>query len=181
MRCSVRVAIVWLAPVLLAVGPEPGTAMEATCVACLDNCCNWAFSAELALYGAYRERRPINEYSWLYWEQYGFPPAPCREVLDDPRAYQRCATRAFDRCYKERCKGCGGGWRSWLPFQSLYSPNHYEDRQRWGVSGSKPVRLYPGQVIIIEKDGSKSEETPKTRGLPSNTSRTPERSVQAEL
>ena len=122
--------------------------MEATCAACLDNCCEWAFSAQTAQYASYWERMPVADYSWKHWEQHGFPPAPCREVLHDAAEYQRCVTKAFDRCYKERCKGCGAG----LPFQDYFRPG-YDERQRRGMaSRSKPVQLYPGQVIVVEKD-----------------------------
>ena len=65
----------------LAVMPRAGTAMEATCAGCLDNCCQWAFAAEAALYGTYSERMPIDAYSWQRWEQHGFPSAPRREDL----------------------------------------------------------------------------------------------------
>lgn len=148
MKCSIRGAVVWLAPVMLAAWPGVGTAMEATCTGCLDNCCEWAFSADTALYGSYWKRMPVADYSWKHWEQYGFPPAPCREVLHDAAEYQRCVTKAFDRCYSERCKGCGVG----LPFQDYFRTG-YDERQRRGVSSrSKPVQLYPGQVIVVERN-----------------------------
>ena len=70
-----------LALAFLAAVPRVGTAMEATCAGCLDNCCQWAFAARQALYGPYFERMPIDDYSWQRWERHGFPPAPCREVL----------------------------------------------------------------------------------------------------
>ena len=68
---------------------------------------------------------PVADHSWKHWEQCGFPPAPCREVLHDAAEYQRCMTKAFDRCHKERCKGCGVGW----PFQDYFRPG-YDERQR---------------------------------------------------
>ena len=134
---------------LLAVVPATGASMETTCAACLDNCCQWAFAAEAALYGTYSERMPIDDYSWKHWEQHGFPPAPCREVLDNRAEYERCGWKAFSRCYKSRCKGCGVPWFS---FTGIYRPNH-DERQRRSIGGTKPVELHAGQVLVIDKDG----------------------------
>lgn len=155
---------------LLAVVPATGASMELTCAACLDNCCQWAFAAEAALYGTYSERMPIDDYSWKHWEQHGFPPAPCREVLDNRAEYERCGWNAFSRCYKSRCKGCGVGW---FPFTGIYRPSH-DERQRRSIGGTKPVELHAGQVIVIDKDGrethgardSKSAAGQRQLGLP---------------
>ena len=137
--------------------------MEATCAGCLDNCCEWAFSAQTARYGSYWKRMPVADYSWKYWEQYGFPPAPCREVLHDAAEYQRCVTKAFNRCYKERCGGCGVPW---LPFTGLFRPS-YEERQSRGLSGSRPVELYPGKDVVVEKDvGSGKPRSQNADGSP---------------
>ena len=135
-----------LALAFLAAVPRAGTAMEATCAGCLDNCCQWAFAAEAALYGTYSERMPIDAYSWQRWEQHGFPSAPRREDLDDWAEYERCAWKAFSRCYKSRCKGCGVPWFS---FTGIY---RYDEGQRKSIGGTKPVERHAGQVIVIDKD-----------------------------
>ena len=137
-----------LALAFLAIAPRPGTAMEATCAGCLDNCCQWAFAARQALYGTYSERMPIDAYSWQRWERHGFPPAPCREDLDNWAEYERCAWKAFSRCYKSRCTGCGV---SWFPLDWISRPGHGE-RQRRSIGGTKPVERHAGQVIVIDKD-----------------------------
>ena len=139
-----------LAIAFLAVVPKAGTAMEATCAGCLDNCCQWAFAAHAALYGRFSERMPISDYSWLHWEQHGFPPAPCRETLNDQAEYDQCAWEAFSRCYRSRCKGCGVPW---FPFTGIYRPS-YDERQRRSIGGTKPVEPHAGQVIVIGKDGT---------------------------
>ena len=135
----------WIAVVrtaLLAALPSISVAIEATCAGCIDNCCEWAFSASTALYS----RLPsIDAYSWKSWERHGFPPAPCREELHDAAQYQRCVTKAFDRCYKERCKGCS---ISWIPFRGAFRPT-YEERQRRAISGTEPVELHPGQETVL--------------------------------
>lgn len=149
-----RTEFAFLAFVMLAAWPGTSKAMEATCAGCLDNCCAWAFSAQAALYGSYWQRMPIDDYSWKHWEQYGFPPAPCREVLHNAAEYQRCVTKAFDRCYKERCKGCGVPWN---PF-TLFKPD-YNERQTRGISGTKPVVLHSGQVTVIERVARRPDDS----------------------
>ena len=109
--------------------PGVSTAMQSTRAGCIANCCQWAFSAKLAL--ANSGVSSIEASSQDRWERYGFEPSPCRELLNDPTAYQRCATRAFDRC-RPSCR----------------------------VPRTKQIRFYPGQVIEIapkvkiEIDGS---------------------------
>ena len=83
LRPALGLAPARLALAVLAILPPTGTAWEATCAGCLDNCCQWAFAARSALYGTYSERMPIDDYSWKHWEQHGFPPAPCRKLLGD--------------------------------------------------------------------------------------------------
>lgn len=95
-------------------------------------------------------------YSWQRWEQHGFPPAPCREALDNWAEYERCGWKAFSRCYKSRCKGCGV---SWIPFTGLFGPSCAE-RARRGISGAKPVEVHAGQVIVLDKDGRVAHGTP---------------------
>lgn len=142
MRRAIAGSAPLLALAFLAVVPKVGTAMEATCAGCLDNCCQWAFAARRAVYLRW-QGTTVSAYSWQHWEQHGFPPSPCRELLEDWAAYEQCAWKAFSRCYKLRCKGCSG---SWTPFFRL----SFDERQRRGISGTKPVQLHAGQVIVIE-------------------------------
>lgn len=80
--------------------PVPVIAMEATCGACVDACCQWSHGAGLAR----ADGRPsIEAHSREDFERYGFGPIPCTEFLEDERAYHRCAERAFDRCAKSHC------------------------------------------------------------------------------
>ena len=137
---------------VLAALPGVGAAMEATCDGCLDQCCNWAFSAQDAFY----LRVPsIDAYSRDVWERYGYDPVPCREVLHDPAAYQRCGTKAFDRCYAARCRGCRSLWHSFSGF--------FRSRDR----RERSVQFYPGQEIVIKADPDERPQPPaKPRPAP---------------
>ena len=77
----------------------------------------------------------IEAYSQDRWERYGFEPSPCRELLDDPTAYQRCATRAFDRC-RPSCR----------------------------VPRTKQILFYPGQVMVVEGNGPRKPSEPAKPG-----------------
>lgn len=145
MRTQRARAFAFLA--VLAALPGVGAAMEATCDGCLGQCCNWAFSAKDAFYS---RTLSIDAYSRYVWERYGYDPVPCREVLHDPTAYQRCVNKAFDRCYASRCRGCR---TSWIPFKDFFQRN---DR-------TQSVVFYPGQEIIIEAD---PDETPQPPAKP---------------
>ena len=140
----------WIAVAVVVVAlPATTSAMEMTCAGCLDSCCNWAFSAQTALYS----RAPsIEAYSRSTWERYGYEPVPCRDVVTDREAYQKCVNKAFRRCYSTHCRGCR------------------LNRAKWGVSGTKPVKFYSGKTIVIKKDregGKKfpSELSRSIRGL----------------
>lgn len=127
--------------------PSVGTAMESTCAGCVNNCCEWAFSASSEA----SSRAPsIDAYSRYVWERQGYDPSPCRDVLHDAKAYQRCVTKAFGRCNGSRCKGCGV---SWVPFAGFFKSERTQ------------IVFYPGQIISIEGDPGEDTE-PLTKPAP---------------
>ena len=154
----------WLVFIVL-LFPGLSEAMEATCRGCSDTCCQWAFAAQLALANG---EPSIESYSKETFEEYGYERVPCREVLGDERAYYRCAVKAFERCQKRLCcqfrPQLGLGW-SWGDFFGVGKfpgypelsaqlererlDEQWEEREQSGISGTKPVRLYPGQVIVV--------------------------------
>ena len=117
------------------------TAMRSSCAVCFDNCCQWAYAADLASeYRPWDRTRP-NPHSREAWEERGYPPPPCQDVLADKNDYHRCAWNTFLRCRKTRCPRCR---RSSL----LRDLNPLS---RKPVGKTEPLEFYPGQVIVIEK------------------------------
>lgn len=152
---------------VLALLPSIGAAMEATCYGCSDSCCQWAFAARLALANG---EPSIEAYSRETFERYGYAPVPCREVVGDERAYDRCAIKAYWRCKKRLCykfrQELKWSWSDWIglgEFPGYDAVNAQLEEERWdeqwrqhnrrGVSGTEPVEFHPGQMIIVEKDG----------------------------
>lgn len=154
----------WLV-VVVAWLPSVSAAMEATCGGCPDNCCQWAFSAELA-----RSNHPsqgVAEYSREHYEKHGYDPVPCQAVVEDRRAYERCALKAYHRCRKQRC--CAFKYQqdwSWGDFVGIGEFPGYDElnarleNERWdrayeahhrrGMSGTEPMEFFVGQVIVIQ-------------------------------
>lgn len=94
----------------LAVAIGVSAAMQPTCAACSDYCCQWAFAARLEQGFRPHPWSPPNPHTQGAWERRGYPAPPCKELLADREAYQRCATKAFRRCRKSpRCRGCARG------------------------------------------------------------------------
>ena len=76
-----------------------------------------------------------------------------------------CA-RAYARCLETNCIRCIQATyrRPWLHFIYPGIPGEgYQPRlpRGYGISGTKPVQLYPGQVIVIES-ADKTEKAKKT-------------------
>lgn len=117
-----------------------GPAIELTCAGCLDLCCAWAFSSPefRDLTGRFHQ------------------PYPCAHLLVDTypqtKEWSRCVSRAFDRCFRERCGKCvrrvpGTPFEFRLPL----------DR---GVSGSKSLRFSVGQVAVVDRTPSTGSDSP---------------------
>lgn len=117
-----------------------GQAIELTCAGCLDLCCAWAFSSP-----------EFRDLTGRFLQ-----PHPCAHILVEtyPQTpeWSRCVNRAFDRCFRERCGKCvrrvpGTLLEFRLPL----------DR---GVSGSKPLRFFVGQVTVVERTPSAGVDSP---------------------
>lgn len=157
VRWAWLIVVAWL--------PSEGAAMEATCGGCPDNCCQWAFAATLV-----RSNHPnqsVAGYSREFYESYGYDPVPCQDLIDDRRAYDRCALKAYHRCRKQRC--CAFKYQqewSWWDFAGIGEfPGYdeldarlenermdraYEAHHRRGMSGTEPMEFFVGQVIVIQ-------------------------------
>ena len=154
-----------------------GIAIDVTCSSCSDTCCQWAFAAHLATVNG---APSIETYGREAFERHGFDPIPCRDVLGDEQAYYRCAEKAFFRCRDQKCckfkakpKGpLGGLLKPDKPFgdvrfyeslseqlDKLWFNDEWQKHSSRGVSGAEPVRLHPGQVIVLEKVNGTWEET----------------------
>ena len=157
MRWAWLIVVVWL--------PSVSLAMEATCGGCPDNCCQWAFAAGLVR--SNHPDRSVAEYSRDFYEKHGYDPVPCQAVVEDRRAYDRCALKAYHRCRKTRC--CAFKYQqdwSWRDFvgigeypgydelnaqlESERWDREYEVHNRRGMSGTEPMEFFVGQVIVIE-------------------------------
>ena len=106
-------------------------AVEQTCQACLDNCCDWAFSTP-------SQSLPFGH----FWVEAG----PCAEdeQLVASRELNNCATKAFDRCVEQYCPKCA--------LTSFIKTALFLDRAllgHRGISGSKPIQFHQGQIIEV--------------------------------
>ena len=157
MRWAWLIVVVWL--------PSVSLAMEATCGGCPDNCCQWAFAAGLVR--SNHPDRSVAEYSREFYEEHGYDPVPCQAVVEDRRAYDRCALKAYHRCRKKRC--CAFKYQqdwSWRDFVGIGEFPGYDElnaqleSERWdreheihnrrGMSGTEPMEFFVGQVIVIQ-------------------------------
>lgn len=157
MRWAWLIVVVWL--------PSVSLAMEATCGGCPDNSCQWAFAAGLVR--SNHPDRSVAEYSRDFYEKHGYDPVPCQAVVEDRRAYDRCALKAYHRCRKTRC--CAFKYQqdwSWRDFvgigefpgydelnaqlESERWDREYEVHNRRGMSGTEPMEFFVGQVIVIQ-------------------------------
>ena len=137
----------------LAASPAIGLAIERTCDGCISACCDWAYSARDGAYNAYIRR-------------YATDPTPCVDVVAQhgqrSKEAQLCIDNAYVSCLRRQCSKCDFPTTlSVLLGFRLFGkrlPGHS------GISGTKPLRFDPGQIIVVEKPAERGKR--KRGGLP---------------
>ena len=137
----------------LAASPAIGLAIERTCDGCISACCDWAYSAWDGPYDAYTRR-------------YSRDPTPCVDVVAQhgqrSKEARQCAIKAYSSCLNRHCSKCNypTTLSVTLGFRLFGKrlPGHF------GVSGTKPLRFEPGQIIVVKKPTERGK--PKQGGSP---------------
>ena len=133
-----------LAILALALLPQSVRGMEQTCAGCIQSCCEWSLAA--------REEGRLHHFVRIHSKI----PVPCADLAAKHGPYapevERCEDAARMRCLRSNCSGCANTYASrtfWLLplvgnlLEAGKFPGHH------GVGGSKPIRLAPGQVIVV--------------------------------
>ena len=127
----------------LATVSESAQAMEQTCAGCIQSCCEWSLAAR----GEDRLHHFVRLHSKI--------PVPCTDLVAQHGPYSpevvSCEDAARMRCLRSNCSRCAytyASWTSWIPLPMRVLdagkfPGHHS------VSGAKPIRLVPGQVIVV--------------------------------
>ena len=137
----------------LAASPAIGLAIERTCDGCISACCDWAYSARDGAYNAYVRR-------------YSTDRTPCVDVViqhgQRSKEAQLCIDKAYASCLRRHCSKCDypTTLSVTLGFRLFGKrlPGHF------GVSGTKPLRFEPGQIIVVKKPTERGK--PKQGGSP---------------